>query len=146
VGDDRHGDRNRFSSGGPDRHQAPASPPLPSWPGLRDAIRSGAACLAASLPVAYVAVAGAFGGASLIIFESLWQTSVQRSIPESMLSRASSYDYFGSLVTFPIGLAIAGPLAALDGPRAILLSVGALEILVLTATLLSPSVSQHVDG
>jgi MFS family permease len=99
-----------------------------------------ALALAALLPVPVVAVAAALGGGSMIVFETLWQTSVQRHVPEQILSRASSYDYFGSLIAYPIGLAIAGPLAALFGAPILLACIGGLLIVVLVGTLVFPSV------
>ncbi len=106
---------------------------------------SGLACLAplgfgALLPVPVIAAGAAAGGAGLIIFNSFWQTSVQRHVPEQMLSRASSYDSFGSFLTFPVGLALAGPIVAAAGPRPVLAGIGILTIAE-TAILLSvPSV------
>ncbi len=110
----------------------------------------GAACLAplalsALLPLWAVAVASALVGGSLILFNTLWQTSVQRHIPEHLISRASSYDYFGSLVAFPIGLAIAGPLSAAFGPQPVLLCIGVLVLAVVVLALLSPSVRNLTD-
>jgi MFS family permease len=111
---------------------------------------SGLACLAplafgALLPVPVIAVGAAVGGAGLIVFNSFWMTSVQRHVPEQMLSRASSYDEFGSFLTFPLGLAIAGRIAAATGPRAMLLGIGALTI-VETAILLSVPSVRNLSG
>jgi hypothetical protein len=72
----------------------------------------------------------------------VWETAVQRNIPEQILSRASSYDYFGSLVAFPIGLSIAGPIAAGIGAQTELLWIGALVLAVVLVALLFPSVRQ----
>lgn len=44
-----------------------------------------------------------------------WETTLQRHIPHEALSRVSSYDWFGSLVFYPLGLAIWGPVAAAIG-------------------------------
>jgi len=62
---------------------------------------------------AYLIAAGAFlAGVGNMIFNSLWETTLQRHVPRAALSRVSAYDWFGSLAFQPIGLAIAGPLAA----------------------------------
>lgn len=100
----------------------------------------GPLALAGLLPVPLVAVAAAFGGAGAIIFESIWQASVQRHVPEDMLSRASSYDFFGSLIAFPAGLALAGPLAAIAGARPVLACTGSIEIVLVALMLAAPSV------
>jgi MFS family permease len=97
------------------------------------------------LPVAVIAVAAALGGGGIIFFQSLWETSVQRHVPEQMLSRASSYDWSGSLIAYPIGLAIAGPVAAAAGPRLVLLGVGGLDMILLAVLFLLPSVRSLSD-
>jgi predicted MFS family arabinose efflux permease len=96
--------------------------------------------LAARLPVAAVACAAAVAGAGLIVFATLWQTSVQRNIPEDRLSRASSYDYLGSLIAAPVGFAVAGPAESAIGLTAALLWVGGLIVAVTALLLLLPSV------
>lgn len=65
---------------------------------------------------AYVIAAGAFlAGSGNMIFNSLWETALQRHVAPAALSRVSAYDWFGSLAFQPLGLAIAGPLAAALG-------------------------------
>jgi MFS family permease len=92
------------------------------------------------LPVPVVAVAAALGAGGIVVFSSLWDTSVQQHVPERILSRASSYDWFCSLLAYPVGLAIAGPLASAAGTRLILLAVASVMAVVLSALLLVPSV------
>jgi hypothetical protein len=92
------------------------------------------------LPVPVIAVAAALGAGGIVVFSSLWQTSVQQHVPERILSRASSYDWFCSLLAYPVGLAIAGPLASATGTRLILLAVASLMAVVLAALLLVPSI------
>jgi MFS family permease len=94
----------------------------------------------ARLPIWLVACAAALDGAGVILFESLWQTTVQIHIPEEMLSRASSYDYFASFSTMPIGLAIAAPLAVAIGLRPMLLAAAVLTLGFVLAMLAFPSV------
>lgn len=82
----------------------------------------------ARLAVPLVSVAAALGGAGLVIFSSLWETAAQRQIPEELLSRVLAYDWFGSLLAFPIGLAVAAPLAGVAGLRPVLVVSALLEI------------------
>ena len=96
--------------------------------------------MAGLLPVIAIAFAAAIGGAGVIIFESIWQTSVQRHVPEKVLSRVSSYDYLGSLVAYPVGLTVAGPLAAEVGARSVLLLMGGLQAVFVIIMLFMPSV------
>jgi MFS family permease len=95
--------------------------------------------------VATVALLAAVGGAGLIIFDSLWETSVQRHIPEDRLSRASSYDYFGSLVAYPVGLAVAGSLADAVGLDRLLWAVGVGIVVLIILTFLPRSVRGLAD-
>jgi hypothetical protein len=97
------------------------------------------------LPVPVIAAAAALASGGVVVFTSIWQTSVQRHVPEQMLGRASSYDWFCSLIAFPAGLAIAGPLAAAGGLRPVLLAVGVLVIAETAVLLLFPSVRALTD-
>jgi hypothetical protein len=73
--------------------------------------------LAYRAPVPVVA-AGAFAaGVAFAIFAVLWNTTMQREVPAAVLSRVSSYDWFGSLVFLPIGFALSGPVSAALGIR-----------------------------
>lgn len=87
---------------------------------------------------AYLIAAGAFlAGVGNMVFNSLWETTLQRHIAPAALSRVSAYDWFGSLAFQPLGLAIAGPLAAGIGTSDTLWlaaagSVGIAAILVAT--------------
>jgi len=62
-----------------------------------------------------IAVAAFVAGAGVEFFEVLWATTLQERIPESKLSRVSSYDWLGSFVLVPLGTMIVGPLAAIVG-------------------------------
>lgn len=92
------------------------------------------------LDIAAVAVAAALGGAGMTAFGTIWKTVVQQQIPEHLLSRAVSYDYFGSLVALPTGLAISGALIATVGIRPLLWVVAAVQLLTIAVLALSPSV------
>jgi MFS family permease len=96
----------------------------------------------ASLPVALglgapfvVALGAAFlGGIALDILSVVWDTTMQREIPDAALSRVSSYDALGSLMFGPLGLLLAGPavLAVGVGP-ALLISAGVIALASLAA-------------
>jgi MFS family permease len=78
------------------------------------------AMLAATAPAWALLVAGATLGVVWGLFDPFWLTVMQREVPPEMISRVSSYDYLGSLAFFPLGLAIAGPVADLIGVSATL--------------------------
>jgi MFS family permease len=71
--------------------------------------------LAAVAPLALLVVAAVVGGVGQSSSNTLWETTLQRRVPHASLSRVSSYDFFGSLVFNPVGLAVAGPVAAAIG-------------------------------
>ena len=60
--------------------------------------------------------------------DTIWHTTVQTQVPPRHLSRVSSYDWMVSLLFFPLGAAMAGPLAD---------AIGAGEALLLFATISS---------
>ena len=73
------------------------------------------AMLATTAPTWALLAAGATLGVVWGMFDPFWLTVMQREVPPEMISRVSSYDCLGSLAFFPLGLAIAGPVADLVG-------------------------------
>ncbi|MFF4864950.1 MFS transporter [Streptomyces sp. NPDC001231] len=98
------------------------------------------ALLSAEAPVWLIAAAMFGAGIAGDVFGVLWATTIQREIPEQVLSRVSSYDWFGSLAFAPLGLLVAGPLAAVVGTSQALAGCAALVILATMAALFSPQV------
>ncbi len=78
------------------------------------------ALLALRAPAELVAAGAFLAGCGNMIGNSLWETTLQRHIPPTALSRVSAYDWFGSMAFSPVGLMIAGPLAAAIGTSAML--------------------------
>lgn len=73
------------------------------------------AFMAAATSVPLIACGAALSGAGMALAISVWESTLQRHIPGESLSRVSSYDWFGSLAFYPLGLAVWGPVAALIG-------------------------------
>jgi MFS family permease len=73
------------------------------------------AFLAAAPPVPLIAFGALLAGAGMALAISVWESTLQRHVPDESLSRVSSYDWFGSLAFYPLGLAVWGPVAALIG-------------------------------
>ena len=87
----------------------------------------------------WVIAAGSFlGGGSMSVFGALWNTTMQREIPDEVLSRVSAYDWFGSLVLLPLGMAVVGPVATALGTD-VVLTAAAVLVVVLTAAALTVS-------
>ena len=96
--------------------------------------------LAAAAPVWVVAGAAFIGGLALAVHLALWFTVFQQHVPEHAQSRGSAYDGLGSYVLIPIGLAIAGPVAAAVGVHATLWGAGAFDLACCLGVLALPSV------
>ncbi|MFV8186339.1 MULTISPECIES: MFS transporter [Streptomyces] len=98
------------------------------------------ALLSVHAPVWLIAIVMFGGGIASDVFGVLWATTIQRRVPEQALSRVSSYDWFGSLAFAPLGLLVAGPVAAAVGTSRALAACAALIVLATTLTLFSPQV------
>jgi hypothetical protein len=97
--------------------------------------------LAMRAPVLVIGVGGFVAGFGLTIFGTLWTTTMQREIPSEVLSRVSAYDWFGSLVFLPIGMAIVGPIQEACGMTTTIVGAAVLLALFIGVTLLVPSVT-----
>jgi predicted MFS family arabinose efflux permease len=96
--------------------------------------------LSTTPPLAALAV-GIIGFSSSIAFvNTVWHTTVQEQVPSESLSRVSSYDWMVSLLIFPVGSALAGPLADALGTRAALLAFAAIAGVPVLLVLLVPAV------
>jgi MFS family permease len=94
------------------------------------------ALLAAGAPTAAVAAAALFAGVGMMLGNSVWESTLQRHIPQESLSRVAAYDWFGSIAFQPVGMVIWGPIAAVIGvDTSLWVASGA--ILVLTAATFS---------
>lgn len=92
-------------------------------------------------PALVIGVGGFAAGIGLAVFGTLWTTTMQREIPPEVLSRVSAYDWFGSLVFLPIGMAIVGPIQEVCGMTATIVGAAILLALLIGVTLLVPSVT-----
>lgn len=98
------------------------------------------AFLAAADSVPLIACAAALSGAGMAVAISVWESTLQRHIPAESLSRVSSYDWFGSLAFYPLGLAIWGPVAALIGISVSLWLAFGLAVLMTLALISVPDI------
>ncbi len=98
------------------------------------------AVLAARAPVVALALAAAAGGAAMMLGGAVFETTLQRHVPADQLSRVASYDWFGSMVSYPVGLAIWGPIAGALGLSPALWLAFALQLGGGIALLATPAV------
>jgi predicted MFS family arabinose efflux permease len=74
-------------------------------------------------------------GVGISLFLVWWETTLAQSVPREALSRVSSFDWMGSLGLAPVGLVLAGPVAArIGGPET--LAAGACITTAVTIVLL----------
>jgi MFS family permease len=87
-----------------------------------------------------VMIAAFVAGAGIEVFGLGWNLAMQENVPDEMLSRAFSYDAFGSFMAIPIGQLVAGPLALVFGLRNVILVAGLALVAIALLTLLSRTV------
>jgi MFS family permease len=102
------------------------------------------ACATAALPTLLLAVperlvvivaAALIAGVGSVVFNTLWETTLQQNVAVDARSRVSSYDWFGSLALQPLAYALIGPLADSVGVSAALYLCGALQVAAIGALL-----------
>lgn len=76
----------------------------------------------------------------IIAFDSLYYTTLQQAVPESVRSRVMSDDYLFAAIAFPAGLMTAGPLAELFGAQTVLAGAGLSSLIIIAVTAVAPSV------
>lgn len=82
---------------------------------------------------------GVAAGVGTSVPDALWFATLQRELPDEVISRVSSYDWLGSLVLRPVGLSCAALVGAAVG-NGVTLAVGAgLVIVTCLAGAVSPS-------
>ena len=96
--------------------------------------------LAFSNSVWIIAIFAFFFGVNFDLWGAIWSTALQREVPKESLSRVSAFDGMGSLMTRPIGVALAAPLASAIGLRSTFLWMAALCAIVTTVMLAFPVV------
>jgi MFS family permease len=96
--------------------------------------------LALKLPWQILVVTALVTGFGNMLFNTFWETTLQQHIPPASLSRVSAYDWFGSLFCDPIGLALAGVVAAAIGMSRTLWIAAAVVLVTIAAMLVAPSV------
>ena len=72
--------------------------------------------------------------------DTLWESTLQARVPEDVLSRVSSYDWFGSMMINPLGFALIGARPAGFGVGPVLLAAVGVTVVVHGLLLVSPSI------
>jgi MFS family permease len=73
---------------------------------------------------------------------AMWETMLQQLVPEHLLSRVVSLDFFGSFGLMPIGLAFAAGVAALASPGTIIATGALISATMIAVTMTRPWLRQ----
>jgi MFS family permease len=104
-------------------------------------------CIAGLVLSPWFELAGAFAvvrGACIGFSIAVWETMLMELVPENMLSRVVSLDFFGSFGLMPLGLAFSAGIAGLAAPGTII-ATGALVSAVLIAAVMTRPWLREVD-
>jgi len=99
-----------------------------------------AVIIGSGLGTAGIAILEFPAGIAVSLFFTLWDTSIQEQVPPAAVSRVSSYDFAVSLGLMPLGMAVAGPIAAAAGLQTTLIAMSAVGIVAALAWLAVPDV------
>jgi MFS family permease len=91
---------------------------------------------ATGLPVALVLPLSVATGMGFALFEVFWDTTMAERIPPHALSRASAWEWMGSLALLPIGYLLAGPAADASSPKTVMVTGAILTAIALAIGLL----------
>jgi MFS family permease len=109
--------------------RASPSRPLAAAVVMLSLIALAPAALAGPAPGALAACGALAAGTGLAYYNTLIETTMQRTVEPGVLSRLASIDWMLSNCLFPAGMAIAGPAAALIGTRGVFAAAAAWMIL-----------------
>jgi hypothetical protein len=104
------------------------------------------ALLAAAAPVPVLCVAGLVASAGLTSGDILWFTTFQLEIPDHLMSRLSSFDWFGSVALNPLGYALVGPLANALGVATTLYLSAVLNAVISVVVAAAPAIRRIERG
>jgi MFS family permease len=91
---------------------------------------------ATGVTVALVVPLSIATGAGFALFEVFWDTTMAERIPPHALSRASAWEWMGSLALLPIGYLLAGPAAEASSPKTVMVTGAILTAVALAIGLL----------
>jgi MFS family permease len=94
------------------------------------------ASFALGAPLVLVVPLALATGMGFALFDVFWNTTLAEQIPPNALSRASAWEWMGSLILLPVGYLAAGPLADATSTETVLVVGAALTAAVLALGLL----------
>jgi len=101
--------------------------------------------LAVPLAPPAIIVIGALSGAGFAMGDVIWMSTLQRKVPEHVLSRISSFDWLGSVALNPIGYLVIGPLSERIGIPLTLAIAGSLNLAISLGAAMLPAIRSVRD-
>jgi hypothetical protein len=98
------------------------------------------ALLGAAASVAVLCIAGFLAAIGLTSGDIIWFTTFQLEVPDHLMSRLSSFDWFGSVALNPLGYALIGPLANVLGVANTLYLAATLNAVVSVTVAATPAI------
>jgi MFS family permease len=98
------------------------------------------ALLGAAAPVPVLCAAGLFASWGLTCGDIIWFTTFQLHVPDQLMSRLSSFDWFGSVALNPLGYALVGPLSNVLGIATTLYVAAALNAVISVTVAATPAI------
>ncbi len=98
--------------------------------------------LATTAPVPVLIAGGVLFGVGMSLSDTLWFTVLQNNVPHHLMARVSAFDWMGSMVLRPVGLAVIAPIAVVTGSAPVLVIAGVVTLATFGGVLLSRSVRQ----
>jgi MFS family permease len=98
------------------------------------------AIIGSGLGTAGIAALQLMAGIGVSLFFTLWDFTIQDQVPPAVISRVSSYDFTVSMGLYPVGMALAGPIAVVLGLHTTLVAMSAIGVASALLWLAQPSV------
>lgn len=89
-----------------------------------------------------IAVAAFAAGAAISLQNTYWYTALQAEVAPDVLARVSSFDWLGSIIFLPLGMAVVGPVASVGGTRLVLLGAAIAVVAISLVTAISPPIAR----
>jgi Transmembrane secretion effector len=96
--------------------------------------------LAVGFPVAVVIVGAVISSAGVIGADTLWESTLQERVSPDVLSRVSSYDWFGSIAINPLGFALIGGISGVLGAGPVLFGTLSILVVVHVGLIMTPAI------
>ena len=98
------------------------------------------ALIGAAAPVPLLCAVGFLAAIGLTAGDIVWFTTFQTEVPDRLMSRLSSFDWFGSVALNPLGYALIGPVSGALGVAATLYVAAAVNLCISVFVALSPAI------